>query len=945
MIEIRILELANYWSDLELYENDPVNLKFQYTDVENIQRPNSSFSQSFRIPATEKNINVFGQLFDVNYEGSFNVKKRTKAILSVDTIPTIRGFIQLKNVYIQKGKYSDFEIVFFGEGADFSKALVNKKLSDLDLSAYDHEVNLTNLQSSWAGTLFSGKVRYSIIDKGANWSASIPSIYPSEFTPNIRTYELLKAIFEQSGFTLISDFFASQTNLYTPLSNKGRFVSIDLPYDNIRFLAHLDSDLNITAQGLVTPTFTEDYDPSSVIVGNLFSPPYNGQYQIRVRTTVTNNGSNPAEFNVLLRNVTDGVTVLSFNTNYTLAAGQTFTNFALQTVTLDSTKQYAVAYFVQGTAVDVTFQSGTFPTNGTYWKLEIAYPPLYGQTASLATNAPNITQIEFIRSLQACYNLVFIPDRLNENIITVEPFEDYTSTGDIKDWTEKLVHDKDVVISPTTDLQSKKYEWTYTADKDDLNQIYITQAARTYGRYLIEDDENEFSVGEKVIKSGFGSYPCTYIQGSNLLIYKQTAAGEVIDPLCKLVYWGGMVEGELSVVDSSVHALTTYPYFNHYSTVDVDFEDVDLNFGGEIPAFPIIANPYGNLYRYYWMNYVTQLYSSSSRIMTGYFNLSLLDVANFKFGDQIFIKDTYWRILEVDYSPNSNDLTKVKLIKLITGANICDLTPVSAGQSGVINFVDADGAPATPTEVCCTFYNYTWTGSSCVQGLSDFTFGFGIDVNADNALALGQQIEGGEMSLLLGNNIAALQRSIAVGQNINTPFDNSFSFGNGVVGFAQGHHLGGGYWHEKYLKGENQTGTIIFIYEGDFDSGDEVELFIGGVDGNRLVIPNNSSLNVEMTVNITTIHTATQRVEDVQYLVFHDIFKKIGGTSSSYQGAHANVADIRIGDFSMGSSVFHTDIDTTTDTTQHRIMMHNNSETNTSQTRIICIMKYTMAII
>ena len=73
---------------LELYENDPINLVFQYSDIEKIQSAVGSFSQTFRIPATEVNFAAFGDFTNPNNIG-FNAKRKSSAIIMKDTLPLI----------------------------------------------------------------------------------------------------------------------------------------------------------------------------------------------------------------------------------------------------------------------------------------------------------------------------------------------------------------------------------------------------------------------------------------------------------------------------------------------------------------------------------------------------------------------------------------------------------------------------------------------------------------------------------------------------------------------------------------------------------------------------------------------------------------------------------------------------------------------------------------
>jgi len=102
-----------------------------------------------------------------------------------------------------------------------SGSLSEKKLVDLDLSDYDHEVNYTNISNSWAGTLLSGDIRYGLIDRGAsNTYSNITQANPlaaQDFTPFIRTKVLVDQILSQSGYSVEGDRIDNISNLYTPM--------------------------------------------------------------------------------------------------------------------------------------------------------------------------------------------------------------------------------------------------------------------------------------------------------------------------------------------------------------------------------------------------------------------------------------------------------------------------------------------------------------------------------------------------------------------------------------------------------------------------------------------------------------------------------------------------------------------------------------------------------
>ena len=104
MLNLTVYNAAETQSfTLDLYENAPVNLNYQFSDVSEVQRAKASYSQKFRIPATAKNRQFFGSFDKPNVDddngyilGNFSVKKKIRAELSYNTVQLMRGHVQVK---------------------------------------------------------------------------------------------------------------------------------------------------------------------------------------------------------------------------------------------------------------------------------------------------------------------------------------------------------------------------------------------------------------------------------------------------------------------------------------------------------------------------------------------------------------------------------------------------------------------------------------------------------------------------------------------------------------------------------------------------------------------------------------------------------------------------------------------------------------------------------
>ena len=72
-----------------------------------------------------------------------------------------------------------------------------------------------------------------------------------------------------------------------------------------------------------------------------------------------------------------------------------------------------------------------------------------------------------------------------------------------------------------------------------------------------------------------------------------------------------------------------------------------------------------SLYYQYWAQYLNAVNDKDSRIMECYLNLDVVDIFNFKFNDEIFIRDSYYRILSIsNYQIGGKASTKVTLLKI-----------------------------------------------------------------------------------------------------------------------------------------------------------------------------------------------------------------------------------------------------------------------------------------
>jgi hypothetical protein len=379
--------------------------------------------------------------------------------------------------------------------------------------------------------------------------------------------------------------------------------------------------------------------------------------------------------------------------------------------------------------------------------------------------------------------------------------------------------------------------------------------------------------------------------------------------------------------------LTNVPVLNHYSTINASISDYDLNFAPETPLHDIISNPYNNLFNLYWRNYLNSIYSPEARLMTASFALDLSDILTFSFANQYWINGAYWRILEInDYKVGGKESTQVKLLKVVNPIIDCDLLPVGSLANGEVQWTDQAGTPTDGTSLCCNRYNWYWSnakekcysvlrqGDNSTTGATTTTNGGSIgDVQAPRSairstVNLNADISS-QFSAYAGSSITIDKGNIgtlAVGRSLKLEGENGGAvlLGKNVIAKSGGLHIGGGWMNNtsSSVEGGQQSGVLICASKELLTtSGDTLEMPIESIANNRINLPNDTSWACIITANIRSN-------TDYGWYVWGVYLDKTGAVASS------DTPTLIASNSSLTPSV-DLIVDTTSDTTEHRLLL------------------------
>jgi hypothetical protein len=724
---------------LDLYENEKMHLNYKFTDITDFASV-GNYSQEFRVPASATNVDFFGAIFNVNFDGWFDFRKKVEAVLTVNTIPIASGHIQVKKLYWQSGKLFEFEVVFFGEVPNLARLLNEKKLKDIESIVagdldYDllhanvetppNEHTILTLCDKWNLTASNveGQPVYSTVIAG---QPTYKPLYVGHMTPAVKAQYLFDEIMNDAGLQYSSDNLAGcLDNVYVPFVN-GQYLNANNGLNDIASnvgLATTITNVPFTPYGSgslfdLYTNFTEYEDAGNDWSSGIYTAPFTGTFtfkcwmngQARPLGAV---GVGTVEFGFYLDS---GAFYSAISVGSALTNDLTYDqNITLQLTAGEQVKFYFTAIIYQqfgDLEIDFTGNANVGYT-GTGVELISVGTALTGDTCVMQFNAPDMKQIDFITSIQKMFNLVFVADKTLPNTLRIEPMVEYIASGNTLNWSQKLDLSKDIMYSPTTDLQKSKFSFTYTEDGDFFNSVYKDNG-RIYGRYEVTESDfeviNEFATGEEKVELAFASTPSAPVENTNVVVpFFTNAEGQFVQPKPRILYYFAdfFVNMYDEVSDSVI--VTAVKCLNNYSTMNATVSDKDLNFAPEVPIHTIIANPYENLYNRWWRNYYRELFDGQARILEGMFALTLNDVFTFQFSDKIWIIDSWWRVLEIQgYVVGEQDLTKVKLIRVLDIDNGCDLLPVSANLDQSLNWETPNGDPATITQECCLRFGYNW---------------------------------------------------------------------------------------------------------------------------------------------------------------------------------------------------------------------------------------------
>lgn len=720
-LEIGSNENVGYFTDI------PVNVIFQISDVQRPDKRKGSYSKTITLPGNQSNNILFENIFEANISlQTFNPHLKTTAKYYVDELTMFRGHAQLLKVNVDETtKKVTYEIVLLGEILTLFTDIAQRYLTDLDFSAYDHDLSYAQISGSW-GSSGSGFV-YPMIDWGTN-NSNLSVMKPTDFRACLFVREYWDKIFTDAGYTWTSNFLDGSifSKLIIPSTTAPALTQSDL--DDNRFLAVANGSEThtVTANPILTagPPHTvqvgdgtlfnvnfqsETYDQGANFATPTFTVPVTAKYNVTAKLglnfVVTRNA---VDVSANITGLVSGLHVIVYNTTTSSVAGlydydianasfaaSNSNNVAvsLNGIQLTATHQYkiviryqAIKFQYTATPVGATWAFESTILSGSNFAIELASKAVYeGATVPGNSLVPvGIKQTDFLASVIRMFNLYVMVDPDNSTNYIIEPrngtSSNFYSTTNIVDWTQKHDDNSITEVIPLGELDAKDYRFTYKNDGDYYNKLHtdsrknLDGSPQVYGTHE-ESITNDFLKNLNITDVIFAPTPYTINTTSDIvapaILKKENNIVSESPSAIRILYYGGSISVTgLSwnfVYNNGANTVTynTFPAAGH--TDNPYAPTIDINWGLPTKLYYTYPNLYwttNNLVNTYYSVYLNQISDKNSKVVITDFFLTPIDIKNFDFRKPVFWKDAYYIVEKLDFNPLARVVTRVTLLKL-----------------------------------------------------------------------------------------------------------------------------------------------------------------------------------------------------------------------------------------------------------------------------------------
>ena len=643
---------------LELFNDEKIEINSSVQNIQDIAKVFTDFSQSFTVPASTINNQIFQHFYQSDVNATIDHQIRREAKIEIDLTTFRTGKIQIEKSNLKNGSVESYTLTFYGDIVTLSDLIGDEKMNTLDLSAYSHLYTGSEVQSRITdnGNL---DVRYPLISSLRVWQNSgggvnditqtAHAIAYTELFPAIKISRLFQAIEAKYDIDFQGLFLTDKrfTECFMHLKNKAEFkFRTAFQKVNLTSTSPTNDYFNLTTDSLhiqyIDPAIaTVDADTSYHKISVLI--PYVSTSAITYYIDVYENGVYQT---TVVKNGTGTEYILEYDNQAGLDKLITLNISSDFPMTLRVDMVYDQTYYIND-----QYGNPSVPAN----RLRIGYgtnQSLIG-TVDLSATMPDMKIADFITGILKKFNLTCYG--LSPYVFQIEPLEDWYKKGRILN------------ITPYTDIDSVDIErikiYKEISFAHEVSQSFTnTEFYDTFGRYYGDlQQAYNYESNEYQVKVPFENLLFQKFTGTNLQVgyyLDKTFAPYIPKP--SLMYLEELKTCSFKFDNgSTVPTITTYRPFGQ----DLTYNNFkwSLNFGADISTLYNVVNP-NSLYSVYYSGYLNNLYARKNRMYTYKTKLPISILTSLRLNDRLIIRDKRYIINEMKSELTSGEVTFILIL-------------------------------------------------------------------------------------------------------------------------------------------------------------------------------------------------------------------------------------------------------------------------------------------
>jgi hypothetical protein len=659
---------------IELFEDEQINVTSSVQNINDISKVFTDFSQSFTVPASTVNNEIFQHFYQTDVDGTIDHNIRRNALIEIDLTTFRRGKISIEKANIKNSHAENYQLTFYGEIRTLKDLFGEDKLNQLDLTSLEFAFTGTDIYNRITDLTTDYDVRYPLIASNRLWTyhhgseditTNSKSIRYNELFPAVKIIRLFDAIANDYGViftgTFLSDPRFTNVFLYGKNTNVYSFIteSTDVKIDQV--IANVIQDNTLP-------------NPADLTYTDIYQDEINVLYAQDVQFSIIS-------FEILNQSTvgTWYIDVFQDGNYYQTIQGTTtgvFGNISFQNISgLNTTLTFKMKANV-AMNIDMLINYQITGTNGlsNYAQISTLQTAMSGNV-SINSTIPDMKVSDFFTGVLKEFNCTCVAT--SENVFEILPLEDWYGQGAIVDITQYT--DIDSIDIERIKLY-KKIAFKYQQSESFVNRNFFRISNSEYGNveYQFAYDGDEY-----VIETPFENLLFTRsIDNSNnyaVLGYNLNESYNAYTPKPMLLY----LYGESN--DLSSHPILFYDGTTHQSIdsfaqfgQDLTFQNqkYSLNFGAENSVIHNETIQQG-LYAEYYFPYLINLFNLKNRLVHVKTNLPISLLTNLKLNDRLIIRDKRYIINEM-----KSNLTTGQ----VDFSLYLDFRPITSGRPYVPSF-------------------------------------------------------------------------------------------------------------------------------------------------------------------------------------------------------------------------------------------------------------------